>query len=243
METLIHLNSTPTASHIGPPIEKGPLPTVIYFALTGDESLTKDPYNQPIVPLWKRGFRTLSFTLPGHGDGLDPKEGMKRWSEALSKDSHYLTKFVTSCIEATTELIHQEIIDPNRLAVAGLSRGAYIASLFAANFPAKALLGFAPLTTLSHLVEFPFEAGSISSYADRLLLPIRYYIGNRDQKVETETCFKTIQSMTEAAYAKGIRSPAVELIIHPSIGYKGHGTPPEIFQAGSEWVSQILTGF
>ena len=34
--------------HVGPPLELGPLPTFFYFALSGEESLTLNPYNQPV---------------------------------------------------------------------------------------------------------------------------------------------------------------------------------------------------
>jgi len=63
-----------------------------------------------------------------------------------------------------------------------------------------------------------------------------YLIGNYDTRVGTEKCFQTIQELTEASIEAGIRTPPVELIIGPSIGHKGHGTPPERFKAGIDWL-------
>ena len=42
----------------GPPIEEGPRPALFYFALSGHQSLTLDPFNQPgveYVPYWRAG--------------------------------------------------------------------------------------------------------------------------------------------------------------------------------------------
>ena len=68
-----------------------------------------------------------------------------------------------------------------------------------------------------------------------------FFIGNRDKRVGTRECYQFIEALTEASYAHGLRSPPVQLKIYPSIGHKGHGTPPEIFRAGSTWLANILT--
>lgn len=35
-------------------------------------------------------------------------------------------------------------------------------------------------------------------------------------------------------------SPKVELFIHPSIGFEGHGTAKDIFHHGAQWIAEQL---
>jgi hypothetical protein len=39
---------------------------------------------------------------------------------------------------------------------------------------------------------------------------------------------------------KKTRVAQVELLIYPSIGQMGHGTPPEIFKQGADWIASHL---
>ena len=109
------------------------------------------------------------------------------------------------------------------------------------------MLGFAPLTHPRPLAEFQndysahFENSALTSLVDHLTdKHLRFYIGNHDQRVGTDSCYQFIHHLTEKCVEKGIRSPPTELIIYPSIGHKGHGTPPHIFQSGAEWLAQRL---
>jgi len=49
-----------------------------------------------------------------------------------------------------------------------------------------------------------------------------------------------VQKLANAAYEKRIRTSPIEMHIVPSIGLMGHGTSPETFQAGAEWMQQEL---
>jgi hypothetical protein len=140
----------------GPGFSKGPAPSVIYLALSGEESLMLPSINQPVEFLLNTYVNVFSFTLPSHGLGLGNKNAMKVWADKLS----------------------QKIL--------------------------------------------------------------RFYIGNRDIRVGTKECFDLLQRATHTAYETGIRSPPIEMIMTPSIGYKGHGTAPQSFQEGAEWLHQKL---
>ncbi len=66
---------------------------------------------------------------------------------------------------------------------------------------------------------------------------VRLYIGNDDARVGTRECFDFAMALVDK---KKTRTAQLELIISPSIGQSGHGTPPEIFQQGAAWISQVL---
>jgi esterase FrsA len=58
--------------------------------------------------------------------------------------------------------------------------------------------------------------------------------------VGTESCFQFISELSETAYQQKISSSPIELIIGPSMGHKGHGTPPEVFKDGAAWIRRKL---
>ncbi len=233
-----------TIFHRGPSLDKGALPVFIYFALSGSESLELDPYNQCVKFLEQYQIRIFSFSLPGHPIGADHRHGMAQWSAGLLQSAEYLEEFLQQAVENIDYLISQGLIDINRISTGGLSRGGFIATHLAARHNhIRTVLGFSPLTALRCLHEFDQLP---QDFLDQINLEkqiplligksIRYYIGNRDMRVGTKTCFDFMQKLTEASFSSGIRSPNCELTIYPSIGHKGHGTPPNIFNDGANWI-------
>jgi esterase FrsA len=225
---------------IGPPLEKGPLPAVFYFALSANDSLYLDPYNQPANFLNNGEMRVFSVTLPGH-DILPATEALSFWSTEVKKDHDVLDKFTTQIADYIQELIDKQLIVPEKFGVMGLSRGVFIAAYVAAKLPQiPYILGFAPLTRLEHIVEFhgmDVDRWNLIHLADKLYnRSIRFYIGNHDMRVGTENSFELISLLAETAYQNQIRSSPIELIVSPSIGRHGHGTSPEIFRQGTDWL-------
>ncbi len=217
----------------GPPFSEGIMPAVFYFALSAEESLSLDPYNQPVKMLEEKRVRIFSATLPFHGPEWDNKEAMKHWAE----NPNSLIPFINETHKEILELIIKGVIDPGRMAAMGLSRGAFAAAHLAAKEPRiDTLLGFAPLISLDKE-----HALSLENIAATLIgKNVRFYIGNRDQRVGTDQCFSFIHHLADLSYHAGYRSPPVELIISPSIGHKGHGTAPQIFQDGINWLTNKL---
>lgn len=223
----------------GPPLEQGPLPAVIYFALSAHESLNLDPFNQPLNTWIKNeNLRVFSFTLPGHGPGQDKMKAMTYWSEHFAE----VEEFIENVQYELTNLQKQGYIN-DQIGVAGLSRGAYISIKLASNDSRiKALCGFAPLIKLSLLEEFnTFLETQLDPYKI-IGIPTRFYVGNNDSRVGTSNVYQFIENLTKLSLEKGIRSPQAELIIYPSIGSKGHGTPPEIFESGAAWLAEKIVG-
>lgn len=233
----------------GPPLAAGPLPALFYFCSTGDESLGSDPYNQPVVYLRGQPLRIFSMSLPLHDEADDRRHAVALWAKALRQGEDHLTPFLEQANEAIDYVVEQGIASPTALAVAGLSRGGWIATHLAArNHYVKAVTAFAPLTDLFVLDEFKpmgdnarLQAMSLSMVTEKLVgKPLRYYIGNRDTRVSTDACYAFIRRLTELSYAQRLRSPPVELIVSPSIGNLGHGTTTRVFHSGADWLLKTL---
>jgi pimeloyl-ACP methyl ester carboxylesterase len=246
---VIEAKGLPKIYHRGPSLNQGLKPAVFYFSLSGEESLNLDPYNQPAVLLANSDIRVFSLTLPGHEGVFPHAQAIKSWCEGLLSEVNIVDEFVSICSQTIEYLIESKLIDPKRIAAAGLSRGAYIATQLAAkDNRIQTVLGFAPLTRLE-------EARGIDDIEDKYLLAryslenlipeligksIRFYIGNYDTLVSTPHCFSFIHELSKKSYLQKRRFPQVELIIYPSIGHRGHGTPPEIFKNGAYWMSNEL---
>lgn len=236
-----------TLYFIGPPLKQGPLPTLFYFSLSGEESLTLAPYNTPITFLDETKLRIFSIDLPAHGEGFNKHKAIGIWAQWMEEGKHPLMDCIEEICKSIDYLFEQEIA--SSIATAGLSRGAFIATHVASNDPrVKGVLGLAPLTDLSYSPDFArikdhphVQAMALQHLLPSLLhIPIRFSIGNQDTAVGTDTCFSFIFDLASLAHENGTRSPHVELTIHPSIGHRGHGTPRHIFESGAHWIQDLL---
>lgn len=233
----------PDLQFVGPPLSEGPLPAIFYLALSGHDSLHLDPFNQPVASWKKSPVRIFSLDLPAHGPGEDKLDAMNVWSEGLKRNpDDYFESFFFRFSHALQEL--SGVITPDGLSVAGLSRGGFIATHLAARFPQiRAMLGFAPATRLTELSGFPPEA---TKYDLIHIIPrlskvkLKYYIGNNDTRVGTVSAFEFCHQLAEYKFRNGERIPQAEFSMYPSIGHKGHGTPPEIFRDGANWLLSHL---
>ncbi len=235
--------------YTGAPLELGKLPAFFYFSLSGEDSLHLDPFCQPATFLKEAPLRIYSCTIPGHGPGLKNTEAMHWWAEKISKNENPFTLFFEQCLENIDYLVQHDLVDENAIAIGGLSRGGFIATHLAARDPRiQTVVGFAPLTTTQTILEFSNLQNSsitqsleLTPLFDKLIHKrIRYYIGNRDERVSTDACYDFIRQLTNYAYEHKVRSPAIELLISPSIGHKGHGTNPSVFKDGADWIRSAL---
>lgn len=231
--------------YLGPTPEGGRLPAFFYFALSGEESLQLHPYNQPALHLNSCAMRVFSFTIPGHEEGMNKFHAMNYWAEQMVAGTYLLEDFFDKTERAILWLINQNLVDPEHVGAGGLSRGGFVATHMAARLSfVHTLLGFAPLTELSQLKEFSHP--SLERHAAELDLMhlvdnlthvrnVRFYIGNLDTRVNTDSCYRFIRALAEKGHAKKARHQKIELMLTPSIGHQGHGTDPHIFEEGSLW--------
>lgn len=236
-----------TFSYFGPDLFWGAMPTVFYFTIDAHSSLVVDPFNQPVVPMLNHSMRVFSVDLPEHGSGLDPHTALSRWAISYENGQDILKEFLDKVCRFIDHLQHEQVID-HRLGALGLSRGAFIAAHLAAICPKiKHIVGFAPLTDLTKAKEFQELPQNInlpkpiSTIKEGLLdCSIKFYIGNHDTRVSTERAITTIMDLCHMHQAHSHKSPPVEAVIYPSVGHMGHGTPPQIFEAGSLHILQKL---
>jgi len=247
--SMLKVNNEIDLYHTGPSLDKGPMPAVFYFALSGEDSLCLDPFNQLVQFLSGHDIRVFSLTLPGHEANLPPQNAINLWAEDISKGTNVVQEFCEMASVALDFTIKENLVLPDKIAAAGLSRGGFItAHLAAINENIKFLLMFAPLTNLKLAREFAtiqdnpiVESLSLSKVSEKICdRHTRIYIGNHDQRVSTRSAFDFIEDLTQKAFEKKIRFPQVEMIISPSIGHMGHGTPLNIFQSGADWLLECL---
>lgn len=237
MIDVIQLTDHIEVAHIGPSLEKGRLPAVFYFSISGQDSLGLDPFNQPAIFLAEKGLRVFSMDLPAHGPNLNPLEAIAVWEQEFSEGQDPLAPFLDKALFAINALFDKGLIFKEKLGLMGLSRGGLIACLLATKLPeVRAIVGFAPMTQFSAAKQYNLE-----NYIDALCeQKIRFYISNRDTRVGTDKCFNLVQSLAEGAFQKGVRSPQIEMIISPPIGHMGHGTSKETFHEGALWLGKQL---
>lgn len=234
----IAVNTEITIYHTGPALDHGPLPAFFYFSLSGADSLTLDPYNQPVQFLDGQMIRIFSMTLPGHETGLAANQAMGIWAEEFTKGNNCLEPFLDQAMEAIEFAINERFINPHKMAIGGLSRGAFAAAHLAAREKRFShILGFAPLTKLGTIKEFhslknhPRVEGMdlIHLTPDLQNRQVKLFVGNRDIRVGTENCFEFALAL-----------PNCEFTMSKSIGNMGHGTSPETFEIGARWIESAL---
>lgn len=228
-------------AYLGSDFAAGMQPVFFYFSLSAQESLTLSPFNTPTEYFKDAAVRVISYTIPGHEEGRDKHKAMAYWAENLSCIEDFLSEVAASI----DFLIDQQIIDPHRMAVGGLSRGGFLATHLAAREKRiSTVLGFSPITRLSAVDAFQGKetgAFDLENLIDKLTPKnLRFYIGNHDTQVGTDSCFFFIHALAKTLHAKRARNCHVELFIKQSIGLHGHGTAPQTFEEGSKWVKTHL---
>jgi esterase FrsA len=235
----------PLLHYTGPSLSEGKLPAIFYFALSGEASLCKDPYNQPVAMLAEEPLRIFSLTLPYHEDENGFVQAIGNWASAISDNRNIIQEFTESVCRSIDYLVDNGWVDEQHIAAAGLSRGGFMAAHAAAmDARIHTILGYAPLTRLTYAKEFhalqqnPLARSlDLENIVDKLVTRhIRFYIGNHDTRVGTDRCFHFVNAMVDASIKHGLRTVPVELIITSSHGQYGHGTLPHIFRDGVTWL-------
>lgn len=246
----LHVAPDLTLYHTGPSLDLGPLPSFFYFSLSGPDSLGLDPFNQPVQFLNGHMIRVFSLTLPGHENNLPATEAMEVWASDFQKGRNPIQTFLEGFDLAFDFALQNGLIDKAKVGVGGLSRGGFMALHAAARQDAiRYVACFAPLTKLSSIKEFShfqkdpkIDSLNVETLASQLVQKhVRLYIGNHDTRVGSKDCFHFASSLVDAAIKHQIRSPKVAFLMYPSVGMQGHGTPPEIFRDGADWIRSCLT--
>lgn len=234
MRTL-SLSSGAKVSFLGPPLDVGPLPALLYFTMSHKDSLLQDPYNQLLIPLHGAPIRIFSWDLPFHPPGIDQTAGLEAWKKARDSEEDFLSPFIDESVGYLEELKERDVLIPQAVIAAGLSRGAMAAfRLASATDLIDGVAAFAPLVD--------FHGLSLENHSLALAKKwIRGFVSFHDEKVHTEKVVHFFQKIAGVAKKERGRKPDIELLLYPSIGYKGHGTPEEIFVAGGQALLKRLS--
>ena len=248
----IHVMQTPSGTRFGVLGTRvsSPAPTLFVFVTNIEDSLTVQTCNE----VRKRGYLCVSLDLPFHqGPGspaLPPNspEGLSGWAVAIRNGEAMVPEFVSKVSQVLGYLIREGYTDPQKAAVAGISRGAFVAMHVAAADPRfQYAVGFAPVTDLTELGEFAelkdnqlARSLSLAGIADKLAgRPLWVSIGNNDARVGTDKAIEFTRKVVAASVAGKTLPPTevvdVELHVMP---WPGHGGDllRRAYDAGAAWL-------
>lgn len=225
-----------------------PAPTVFVLAQEMKATLDDGYYNRIGRLLREQGFLCVSLDLPCHGADVRAGEqagGLTGWATRAKQDGNFVEPFTRRVSRVLDHLIAEKYADPQQIAVAGTSRGGFMAlHTAAADERFRAAIAFAPVTHLPVLTEFSgldqHEATrslSIIHLADKLAgRAVWTAIGNQDARVGTEECIAATRAIVLAA-ARKQPDPKfvvpVELRVFP---IAGHGMYPTAHDDAAAWL-------
>ena len=214
------------------------VPTVFWFGGAIDLSAVE------IVPfLVERGYLCVSLDTPGHGknrESGEPPDGMDAWRHRIEAKKNFIPQFNQKISKVLDYLIAEGFTDPDRVAVVGGSRGAFIAFHYAASDPrVKSVGGQIPLTELGHITEFkgmendPLtkSLGVINlaeKFAGRNLLVI---VGDNDARVGTDHAI---------AFARRVSRVAQDANVELHVLKGGHFAMEGLTELSEMWLAKHL---
>lgn len=192
-------------------IPSSPAPTLVVLSLTIEQALTTSHLQAGAILVEPpAGYLCVSIDPPCHGTHLYPgrSEGLPGWAELAADEYDFVADFNARLSEVLDHLVDEDLADPDRIAVAGTSRGGFLALRYAAFDPRVACgVGYAPVTDLRQLREF--EIAASVPFVDELSLgahvapltgrPVFIVIGDRDVRVGTDAAIDVARALSAAA--------------------------------------------
>ncbi len=239
----VNIVQTPSGIRFGVLGTKGsfPAPTLFLFATNIEDSLVSQTYNKVGSIVEQHGYVCVSMDLPLHRGAGSPAlppgnpGGLPGWAVAIGNGDAVVPEFVSKVSQVLDYLIQEGYTDPEKVAVAGTSRGGFIAMhVAAADTRIRCAIGFAPVTDLTELTEFAdlkentlAKSLSLSNVAAKLSgRPIWVCIGNNDERVNTDRAIEFTRKVVAASVAR--KKPTstelidVELHVMPWLGHGGN---------------------
>ncbi len=218
-----------------------PAPTLFNFATMIEPTLTSQDYCKVASIVEQHGYLCVALDLPCH-----PGEGLTGWASAVRKGDAVVPDFVSKVSQVLDYLIKEGYTDPERVAVAGTSRGGFIAMHFAAADPrVKCAVGFALVTDLTELQEFAdlkenplANSLSLANVAEKLAgRSIWVSIGNNDQRVNTDKAIEFTRKVVAASMDR--KNPAaadpIDVALHV-MPWPGHGAGAGAHEDAAAWL-------
>lgn len=221
-----------------------PAPTLFLFANSAAGTLSNEYYIQCGAQLRRKGYLCVSLDLPCHGNDRHPREeeGLVGWQQRLDAGEDLVGDFSSSATDVLTYLIDSGQADPDRIAVCGTSRGAFMAMHWAARDKrVKCIVAIAPITKLDVVEEFhsmrhPGSADSASTHnlVDQLVgRNMWIVIGDCDERIDTDSTIAFARKISAAAAKRRIAS-CVDL--HVLCDPRGHSVPASVAGLSAAWI-------
>jgi len=249
MDPELHFLDTPDGVRFGSLGEpkKVKAPTILVIGSDLEYSLTTTEINQIGRLLGPKGIASFALDVPCHGTDSRPNEpqGLEGWRARLENDEDFVAPFNQKISSIIDHLIAEGYSDPDRIALAGTSRGGFMGLHAMAAEPRIGWgIAFAPVTELPVLGEFhglenhPLtQSLAISNVADKLVgRPLWMCIGSTDERVGTDALIAFSRKIVAASIARNI-PPPVELHILQTEGHRIHATAHEeaAFWLSNHW--------
>jgi dienelactone hydrolase len=224
-----------------------PAPTLLLFAMAGDDTLLTEPYCRVGRLLHAGGWNVFSLDLPCHGadkHGGEPAE-LEGWAARIGQGEDIVASFRFRVNDVVKHLVAAGVADPNRIVAAGTSRGGFMAFHAAAgNTDIRAVAAFSPVTDLTALGEFAGQEQDPLVQRLSLIHAVEALagraawitIGSADTRVDTASAVAFARSLA-AARDKQKLSCDITLRVLPT---PGHSSLPEWHDAAAAWLQQAI---
>jgi alpha-beta hydrolase superfamily lysophospholipase len=246
-ELTFMIRRTPKGNRYGISGETREAPCVVVLGL-GIEDMQKNPRLTEVGRrLMPDGFVVVTLDPPCHAD--DQRQGeppmLDGWRYRLDRNEDIVADFVARGSDVLDHLFETKAIN-SQIVVCGTSRGGFLA-LHWARLDARvaAAVGFSPVTDLCILRECAgSQEGSLASQlklqasaSDFANKALWVTIGNRDERVGTQSTMDLITAVLKNATATGSDRPLmISLEIAPSMG---HSTPAGAHERAATWIRSL----
>lgn len=220
-------------------------PAPLLIMLQGSlESVQKEPiYTEAARILVKRGFISVMIDAPAHGADARPAEAneLAAWNSRVGAGEDLLADFLSRAKVLVDWLIKEGYADPHSIAVAGTSRGGFLAlHLAAADSRIRCVGAISPVTDLLQLREFSAcahpeaaRALEVNTLVAKLIgRPTWISIGNHDERVGTDSAIAFTRQLVAANTAQKKDAP-VDLIVHSVPGHRSSVRDHELL---ADWI-------
>jgi dienelactone hydrolase len=211
-----------------------PKPTLLVAASNIAATLYEEGFNKCGRLLMKRDWLNVALDIPAHGADIRPGENidsLESWRERLKQGENIVEQYTRQASEVLGYLIEEQYSDPNRIVIAGTSRGGFLAlHVTAADSRVQKAVAFCPVTELIALREFRdmekhelTRSLAVGNLAEKLVgKKIWMCIGNHDHRVSTDSAFAAMRKIAMANLDAG-KPATIELHVQAA---EGHGIDP-----------------
>lgn len=227
--------------------KSGKTPSILVVGSDLEYSLSNDEINEIGRLLGPAGVASFALDVPCHGADVRPGEpdGLNGWRARLEQNENFVAAF-NERISATIDfLVDEGYSNPDRIAVAGTSRGGFMGlNAMACDPRIRCGVAFAPVTELMVLSEFKgledhalTQSISLKKVAGALAgRPLWMCIGNHDERVGTDNLIDFSRDLVREAFSQNLPAP-VEIHVMQTEGHRIHDTA---HQEAAAWLLRHL---